>query len=179
MSLLVYRGVCRLPHAEHYWSKATLLAGSWARSMISTCNRFYALQLFLHVVDSALEDQNDKLRKVRHLNDHMKKKRLELYQPSRNVAIDERMVRSKARFGFKQYIKNKPVRFGVKVFALCDSATKYLCNFKIYTGRAQSGQVEQNLASSVVLELMQPFLDQGYYLFTDNFYTSPTLYADL
>ena len=44
----------------------------------------------------------------------------ELYQPHRKVIIDERMVRSKARFSFRQYIRNKPTKWGFKLWCMCD-----------------------------------------------------------
>ena len=121
---------------------------------------------------------NDKLRKVRFLYDHIRQQCSKLWQPNKHISIDERLVRSKARFSYKQYIKNKPVRFGFKVFALCDSVSKFLVNFKIYTGR-ENNQPEQGLAHKTVIELMESYFGQGYFLYTDNFYSSPALYTDL
>ena len=179
LGIIIYMGIVKLPHMKHYWSTAPLFQGTWARAMIPRYLRFRALLTFLHIEDYAKEDQSDKLRKVRRFYDQFCKQCQKLYQPRQNIAIDERMVKSKARFSFKQYIKNKPVKFGFKVFALCDSSSSYLVNFKIYTGRENPQQSETGLASSVVLELMSPFSGQGYHLFTDNFYTSPSLYIDL
>ncbi|XP_065188227.1 piggyBac transposable element-derived protein 4-like [Sycon ciliatum] len=179
LGLTIYMGIARLPHLSHYWSTSTLFHGLWARHMIPTFIRYKALLCFLHIVDPTTEDAADKLRKVRLVNDHFQQKCRELFQPFQSIAIDERMVKSKARFAFKQYISNKPVRFGFKVFALCDSALHYLYNFKIYTGREHAGQVDHGLAHNIVTELLQPLSGQGYKLYTDNFYTSPHLFSDL
>ena len=51
-----------------------------------------------------------------------------------NVAIDERMVPSKARSGMRQYIKDKPVKFGFKLWVIAESDTGYTLDFNIYTG---------------------------------------------
>ena len=182
MSLLavtIYMGIVREPQLAQYWSSSTLFHGLWARQMIPTFLRYKALLSFLHVVDPSTEDPADKLRKVRQLNDHFQKQCHDLFQPHQKIAIDERMIKSKVHVSFKQYISNKPVRFGFKVFALCDSTFHYLFNFKIYTGRDQPGQVEHGLAHNIVIELMQPLSGQGYQLYTDNFYTSPGLFSDL
>lgn len=179
IALIIYQGIVKLPRLKMYWSTASLLHGTWARAMIPTYLRFKALLAFLHVVDPDSENPDDKLRKVRFLNDHMVERCKALFQPGQKIAVDERMVKSKARFGFKQYIQNKPTKFGFKVFALCDSALHYLYNFKVYTGRSQANQVERGLAHNVVLELVSPLFGQGYQLFTDNFYTSHKLFTEL
>lgn len=65
---------------------------------------------FLHVVtqedEELFKNDQDKLAKVRPLSDHINKKSKIYCQPERQLSIDERMVRSKACFGFKQYIRN-------------------------------------------------------------------------
>lgn len=48
------------------------------------------------------------------------------------MAIDERMVRSKHGSGIRQYIKNKPTKWGVKSQVLEDSANGYTCTFDEY-----------------------------------------------
>ena len=54
-------------------------------------NRFSVLMAFLHVVDPNTEAPGDKLRKVNAF----------INQPKQNVAIDERMVKSRHRSGIR------------------------------------------------------------------------------
>ena len=72
-------------------------------------NRFEGLMYFLHVVTSEDEEKfkndKDKLAKVRPLSDHLNKKCKVYCQPEKELLVDERMVRSKGRFSFKQYIR--------------------------------------------------------------------------
>ena len=51
----------------------------------------------LHIADFSKESKEDKLKKVQHFIDHMCQRCRELYQPSANVAIHERMVKLKHR----------------------------------------------------------------------------------
>lgn len=100
---------------------------------------------------------------------------LEFYQPLRELSIDERMVKSKARSHFRQYIRNKPTKWGFKYWVLADP-TGYTVDFNLYCGKDRTVPLSgQRLPYDVAMELVQPFQLQGYLLFIDNFYTSPAL----
>jgi hypothetical protein len=53
--------------------------------------------------------------------------------------------------------------------------TGYCLQFQIYTGKS----VEHGLAYRVVFDLLKEYLDKGYYVYFDNFYTSLKLLQDL
>ena len=179
IALIVYMGLVNVSTFHRYWSTKTLYHGLWARAMMSR-DRFKALMATLHIVDPGAETAGDKLRKVSDFVEQIKSKCKLLYQPRQNVSIDERMVKSKHRSGIRQYIKNKPVKFGIKLWVLADSHNGYTYNFDIYTGKSTSGQPSENgLGYDVVMRLLTPLLHQGYHLFVDNFYTSIKLIKDL
>lgn len=131
IALIMYCGLVRVSSFHRYWSTKSLYHGLWARSIMSR-DRFKALIGMLHVVDPATEDEQDKLRKVNGLLQFFKEKCKSLYQPFQRVAIDERMVKSKHRSGIRQYIKNKPTKWGIKLWVLADSANGYTCDFDVY-----------------------------------------------
>jgi len=134
----------------------------------------------LHVVDPATEDPNNKLRKVESFITHFKEKCSELYIPRQHVAIDERMVKSRHRSGFRQFIKDKPTKWGIKLWVLADSSNGYTVDFNIYIGRAAGQEVGANgLGYDVVMLLMTPYYNKGYHLFVDNFYSTLILFRDL
>ena len=56
------------------------------------------------------------------------------YKPSRDIAVDETMVGFKGRFGAKQYMPNKPVKYGIKAFTMADSKNAHILNVLPYTG---------------------------------------------
>ena len=45
------------------------------------------------------------------------------------------MVGFKGRHESKQYMPAKPIRFGFKIFALCDASSGYLYKNKLYLGK--------------------------------------------
>uniref|UniRef100_A0A096MDV4 PiggyBac transposable element-derived protein domain-containing protein n=1 Tax=Poecilia formosa TaxID=48698 RepID=A0A096MDV4_POEFO len=95
------------------------------------------------------------------------------FQPHQKISIDERMVASK-RNSMKQYQKDKPTKWGYKLFILGDSSTGYTWNFFIYTGKSVS-----TTGQDLSYLLLFSSLGKGYTLYIDNFYTSSTLFKDL
>ena len=180
IALLIYFGLVKVVGSvEKYWSKKTLYHGLWARAIMSR-ERFKAIMALLHVVDPATEVPGEKLLEVESFVDYFKTRCRELYQPRQNVAIDERMVKSRHRSGIRQYIKAKPTKWGIKLWGLDDSSNGYTIDYNIYIGRAAGRDVsEHGLGYDVVMKLMKPYLNQGYHLFVDNFYTSVTLFKTL
>ena len=84
------------------------------------------------------------------------------------------MIGTKCRLSFRVYIKNKPTKWGVKVFVVCDAETGYILNFEIYTGYVDLPDDGNGATYHVVIRLLEDYLDQGHCVFMDNYYTSPT-----
>lgn len=118
-------GFVRLPTLHSYWMIASLFHGNWARAIIPTRKRFYSLLPFLHLVDHTAENPADRHRKVRPLTEYLDHRFQLHYQPHQKVSVDERMVKFKGRFAFKQYIQIEPVKWGGKVYAAVDATTSY------------------------------------------------------
>ena len=130
----------------------------------------------LHVVDPCNEPAGNKLRKVQGFVDFMKGRCKLLFQPRQHVAIYERMVKSQHRSGIRQYIKDKPIKWGIKFWVLADSSNAYVVDFNIYAGKAAGREISvHGLGYDVVRKLMGDYESQGYHLYVDNFYTSMTL----
>ena len=110
--LLIYDGIVNIPTHERYWSTKTLYHSLWALEML-LLKKFKALLAMIHVVDPISEKEDDKLRKATPFINYFKDRCLKQYQPHQNLAVDERLVKSKHRSGIRQYIKNKPVKFGI------------------------------------------------------------------
>lgn len=51
-------------------------------------------------------------------------------------SIDESMIKFKGRSSMKQYMKDKPVKRGIKVWCRADAKTGYACDLEVYTGKA-------------------------------------------
>lgn len=109
--------------------------------------RFMAISASLRFdnsVDRTERRQRDKLAPIRNVWDKWNNQLRVFYNPHDNCTIDEQLVPFRGRCNFKQYIPSKPAKYGLKIWALCDSTTKYAWNMEVYCGRARNAQPEKN-----------------------------------
>ena len=62
-----------------------------------------------------MDENSDRLWKVRHLFDILNEKFSKFYSPSEHLAVDEVIIKYKGRVIFRQYIPKKHKRFGIKL----------------------------------------------------------------
>ena len=180
--IVIAMGIARLPDLEDYWRKDGIFHMPWFSSILSR-RRFKQILRYLHVADNSKnlpksDPNHNKLFKLGNLSEKLNQSFKGMYAPSKELSIDEQMIGTKSRIGFLQYMPKKPKKFGIKVWALCEAVSGYCLQFQIYTGKSADG-AEHGLAYRVVFDLILPYLDKGYHLFFDNFYTSLKLLKDL
>jgi len=131
----IIMGYNRLPSWKDYWSTypdlgVKLIAESMPRTL------FDKILVNLHCNDNtALPDNNkDKLYKIRHMIDQMNFVFKQHYFGTREVSVDESMIKFKGRSSLKQYNPMKPIKRGYKLWCLADQKG-YIMNFKVYQGR--------------------------------------------
>ena len=90
--------------------------------------------------------------------------------PTQNLCIDESLLLWKERLGFKRYISFKRHGLRIKLFQLVDCETKFIHEFIVYAGSTIEYQItpELGVSGSVVMELMQRYLNKGHHLYVDN-----------
>ena len=177
MALHLLMGIIVKPEIEMYWSRLPLVSTPIFSSSMSR-DRWCVILTFFHLADNEQANAEDKLTKLRPLIDLMLARFRAVYTPSREVSIDEELVAWRGRLQFRQFIPSKRARFGIKVFALCESSG-YMANFIVYVGKDDSYDPdmvrELGKSGAVVGKLMQPYNNKGYHLYVDNWYTSVPL----
>ena len=81
------------------------------------------------------------------------------------------MIPFRGKVHFKVYNSDKPDKYSVKSYQLCDSSNGYCCRFEIYTGVNQEPPSAKGKTYNLVMRLMQPYLNVGRCLYIDNYYT--------
>ncbi|KAH8026360.1 hypothetical protein HPB51_020344 [Rhipicephalus microplus] len=179
IALLIYMGIVQVPRLHMHWNTGSIYGGL-LRAQIMSRKRFFSLLAFLHISDP--EDKStasaEKLRKVWSLLQHINEVSARFFQPQEAIAVDEKMVKSKARSGIRQYIHDKVTKCGYKLWVLAESETGYTSQFFVYTSKRETPG-PHGLAFDVVSKLCEKYLEQGYKIYMDNFYTSKHLFEHL
>lgn len=157
-------GLVKLPNLHFYWSKDKACSQIFPRTVISK-NRFELLLRMIHYSNNEEADENDRLYKVRSIIDTLNNIFKKHYEPDKVLCVDETLVPFCGRIIFKQYLKLKRHKYGIKIFKLC-SGPGYTYNFLVYTGK--SSNMEKTTPTNVVMSLCEDILEKGHILCTDN-----------
>ena len=161
-----------LPSHKKYWSKDLLYKNEHFSSVMSR-ERSESILRFFNFGEK-LMFENVRLSKLRMIMDHLNKVMLEVITPEKNLSIDESMMLWRGHLVFRQYIKNKRRKYGIKFYELC-TYDGLVLTAEVYGGQGFIDEHNLGQTAAVVLKLMNPFLNKGYHVFTENYYNSVAL----
>lgn len=176
LGLCIAMGNVQMPSIKCYWSKQeiyyhplfTKTMGRNRFEMILRCMCFY----------NENDDLSKRMHKISNITEHILENIRKVYYPGRNLSIDEALLLWRGRLIFRQYIPNKAAKYGIKLYELC-TPDGYVLNIIIYSGKGTVQQGSRGHASSVVHEIMQPYLNKGHTIYVDNYYSSVELAEDM
>ena len=180
MTLTVQRDV------RDYWGKHEVTEAPFV-GKIMTRDRFWLLMTYLHLDDNTKypginSTAYTPLNKLGRLYKRICQRFTRVYRPHRHISIDEGMVPWRGNLSFRVYNPDKPKKYGMKAYMLCDSENGYVCKFKLYIGKYEKYEGTPSgfgHTYDIVMDLTKDFLNRGYHLFMDNYYSSPLLYVNL
>ncbi|POM58986.1 Hypothetical protein PHPALM_36296 [Phytophthora palmivora] len=127
----------------------------------------------------------DKAWKIRSIINALTRRFKHGYTPPPTMAFDEAMLPSRSNFNrMRVYMKDKPHKWGTKLFMLCCSSTAYCIRFELYCGKQEHGGLNGALndygsgPAAVIRNLCEVFGPNGpgqnamRLIVTDRYYTS-------
>lgn len=175
-----------LPNIRMYWASEL---GIPLIMQTMSLNHFKKICQFLHFNDNSTQPPSgspgyDRLHKIRPILETLRKKCQSV--PKREaLSIDEQMCATKASNLLRQYLPNKPHKWGYKLLVLCDDRG-FAYDFEIYSGMENAPELrlstepDLGASSNIVVRLARSIpKNQNFKLFFDNYYTSPELIAFL
>lgn len=167
---------------EDFWN-TTRGTGTELIYLVMSLKRFRFLLRtirFDDIRDRELRKQHDKLAPVREIFEKLVANYKKQFVPGEFMTLDEQLVAFRGRCPFRQYIPNKPAKYGIKIFLLTDAKVPYSYNLEIYAGTQPPGPYEQsNKVVDIVVRMLTPINNSSRNVTMDNLFTNIDQCAEL
>ena len=183
LAMLIAMGLTTQLAFSEYWTTDEVTETPFYRKLMSR-DRAYLLMSFFHLANNAEYIQrrqpgHDPLHKLGDLYKILIARFAAMIIPSQHLSLDEGMIPWRGHLSFRVYNPDKPHKYGIKAYMVCDSVTGYCIKFKLYTGKSDIPVSRYGATYDLVFNMMQGYMDQGYILYMDNYYSGLQLYWDL
>ena len=177
IGLSIIRGVLKGKNEplSSFWS------AEYGRSIFNDTmsrNKFILIKRYIRFDDKSTRPrrrETDKFAAIRDLWETAMDRCRSSFNPGAQTTVDEQLFPCKCRCPFIQYMSNKPDKFGLKFWMICDVATKYVMNAIPYLGKIEQRAQNTSVPEYVVMQLTEPYHGSGISVTTDNFFTSASL----
>lgn len=185
LAILIISGYNPLPGKPMYWSKGKDMRNDAIYESMRR-DRFDNIMKSLHFASEENLDKSDKYSKLRPVISHLQKEFMKQFSPIEPISHDEAMVEYFGHHGCKQSIRDKPIRFGYKVFCH-NTPSGYLVAFDPYQGKTYQGDEEMEKQFGKSAASLLNILDKyplskslhPYHFYCDNYFTSIALCKEL
>ena len=135
LGIKIYMGLKPLPARDEELFNCRIIPS------VMTMRRWEAILRCLHLTDNEKLKRDrsipnfDKIGKVRMLLDHFVSTSQSLYNLECVVTVDELVIPYKGKYcNFRQFMREKPTRFGLKLWCLASSKSRYVYNLSVFLG---------------------------------------------
>jgi len=158
IGLLLMAGVLKSSHCntDELWGKH---GPDIFRCTMSQRRFLFLMQCirFDNKMDRVERRKFDKLAPIRLIFEQFNANCQKVFTVSEYTTVDEQLWAFRGRCGFRQYMKSKPARYGIKVNTLADSRSFYVKNMEIYCGQQPQGPFHvSNSPPDIVKRLVEP-----------------------
>lgn len=189
LGILINMGMNEKPEIDDYFSTDWVDYSPFYKDVLSK-ERFQQIFWSLHVSPpptGPIAGTLSRSGKVRNVVLYIDKKFREFYVPTKKVSVDESTVGFKGKILFKVYNKDKPIKWGIKIFVLSEASTGYICALEPYFGKVTTDRMERQdlgVTTRIVLHLVNKLKEtygdiEGLHVFTDRWYTNLDLAKEL
>ena len=183
LALVLLMGIVRMPSRHMYWEHGPTFGGpAIFTGGVMSRNGFNSIMKFLRFSPAQEVDKRRPKTRIQPFLDMLKVRFERAIDPGPNIGIDESLILWKGRLMFKQFIRTKRARFGIKIFFLCPSDPSwdgYSWSFEVYWGAQPAfdapGEHGLSKSEAVVARLMTNLFHTGRHVFCDSWYSSVRL----
>lgn len=183
LSLILAMGLVSQLDVTEYWTTDPVTSTPFFPAIMAR-DRFLLILTFLHLNDNSRyiprgQPGYEPLYKLGDLFKLIIANFGRVYYPHQEIALDEGMVPWRGNLSFRVYNPDKPTKYGIKAYMICDAVNGYCSKFKLYTGKPANPPSHNGATYHLTMDLMRGFFGRGHILYCDNYYSSPQLFLDL
>lgn len=176
LCIYIYSSVVKTPDLFMLWKQSKYL--STIIPKLITRYKFRLINKFLHISDY---EENERVYEVDPLNrikkfsfflNHCNNVWKKYYNYSKFLTVDECISSFKGRICFRQYIKDKKKKCGVKFFSKSSSFSGYVYELIPYTGKNFEYDKDKGLGPSVLINFAKVHAFNDTHFTFDNYYAS-------
>lgn len=175
-------GLTQKQNLKDYWSTDEVHNIPFFGKYLSR-DRFFSILRFLHFNNNndfvaRGNEGYDPLFKIRPVYDKMRELFASTYKPTQNLSLDESAIGWKGNLHYRVYNPSKAHKFHIKSYVLAEAESGYIVKFEVYTGKKDQASAFGS-TYDIVMELVHNYLDKGYRVFMDNYYSGVDLFTRL
>lgn len=173
IGLLLHTATAKMNRLVDYWKNHRLYKSVFPQYM--SRNRFQIILRCLYFADE--QNNADRMDKCKLVVDNFNNVMEYIYYPGKNLSLDESMTVWRGRLIFRQHIKGKRHKYGIKLYVLAEpNGTILKVHVIANTLDVTAGKVH---TEKIVQKLLDGKLNAGHAVFMDNIYNSYGLAAKL
>lgn len=176
IGLCFLMGIVRKPSISSYWATEPMMSTPYFSANMPR-DRYAEILRFIRFSNPHEVVQGDKSARMKGIDQEVENL-CSQWKPDAALSLDESLLLYKGRLHFKQFIRIKRSRFGIKIFIMTD-VKGYMIAYVTYYGRdtdlATNEDIEDlSMSEKVVVVLLSraQMLDKGYVVTLDNWYCS-------
>lgn len=171
LGICILSGQRNYPSVRKMFSKDVLYYSPIYKHVLSGRRFEQILRCFsCELIPTVCVEKPQKLDKIVQLHNCLVNNFQKTLYPGEQLSLDESLLLFRGRLSFRQFMKGKKSKYGIKFFELT-TPDGYVLNINIYAGKSdESNAVPKTL--TIVEKLAELYLDQGHHIYLDNFYNS-------
>lgn len=136
IGILLIMGIIQMPDIRLYWFENNMYGNARIKSVMKR-DRFLTILKYLHFSDNKTCRIEDPLNKIKDIMEEIISTFKSTIKLGKTVVIDESMILWRGRLRFRQYIKGKRHKYGIKVYKLC-LPNGYTYDLDVYSGKSST-----------------------------------------
>ncbi|XP_062577443.1 piggyBac transposable element-derived protein 4-like [Saccostrea cucullata] len=159
IALVLAMGLVRQLDVKEYWTLDPITSTPFFPSVMPR-DRFLSLMAFFHLNDNlyCVPRGQEGLTRFTNL--------IRIYALTREWSHGGEI--------FISAYPDKPDKYGLKAYILCDAVNAYCLKMKLYTGKPTTPPSEKGATHDLVMDLLRNDYACGHILYCDNYYASPS-----